>query len=433
MLTAALLFGTALSYAQTYVPSAENLEARKELEYQRFGIFLHWGIYSTYGQGEWYLRNGRLQRDEYAKAASAFYPAYYNAREWVRAFKDAGALYVTVTSRHHDGFSMFRTGQSAYNIVDATPLGRDVIAELADACHEEGLALQFYYSLLDWMRDDYPAGGTVWETSGKDPQKADYPAYFAFMKRQVRELLEQYAPVRALWFDGWWDHPKDFDWKMREFYDYIHGLQSSCLIGNNHHIAPLEGEDYQMFEKDLPGQNTTGFAPDQQVSVSLPLEMCETMNRTWGYSVSDRDYKAPTDLIRLLARLVSMNSNLLLNIGPQADGRLPQDALDRLKVIGGWMRVNAEAIRGCGPGPMGEQEWGVTTAPKDDPKVFYLHIFQSPGAMLELPFAGRRVASVTPLAGGEKLPLRKMKDKCYVTLPASVGQDADDVFKVTLK
>lgn len=427
-----LLLPSVEGFAQTsYTPSESNLEARKEFVRERFGIFLHWGIYASYAQGEWYLQNAGLNKDEYAKAAGGFYPAAYDASEWVKAFKDAGAEYVTITSRHHDGFSMFDTQASDYNIVDATPWGKDVIRDLADACEDQGLRLQFYYSILDWIREDYPIGNTG-HNSGRAGDRPDYDSYFSFMKQQVGELITKYSP-RALWFDGYWDHPTGFDWKMEEFYDYIHSLDSACLIGNNHHVATLDGEDFQMFEKDLPGQNTTGFAPDQKISDILPLEMCETMNNTWGYSVSDRNYKSSAQLIRTLATLVSMNSNLLLNIGPQADGRLPEDALARLREMGEWMKVNSESIKGCGPGPLSKQEWGVTTAPTDDPKTFYLHVFDNPGAVLEIPVDKKtKVRSATAMDGGTQLSFKKVGEKLLVTLPGETASP-DYVVKVVFK
>ena len=165
-----------------YVPTPENLEARKQFEGFRFGIFLHWGIYSEFAQGEWYLNTGQLNKDEYAKAASCFYPVRFNAQEWVKAIRESGARYITFTSRHHDGFSMFHTAQNRYNIVDATPFGRDVLQELADACHEQGVRLHLYYSILDWIRDDYPIGRTGRFTDRT--LKPNYDTYFAFMKNQ---------------------------------------------------------------------------------------------------------------------------------------------------------------------------------------------------------------------------------------------------------
>ena len=244
-----MLAASAAAYSQTYTPSEGNLQARKDFVNERFGIFLHWGIYASYAQGEWYLNNGKLNKDEYAKAASGFYPARYNAEEWVKAFKDAGAGYVTITSRHHDGFSMFDTKASDYNIVKATPYAHDVIKDLDEACLKEGLKLQFYYSILDWEREDYPIGNSG-KFSGRKGDQQDYNHYFNFMKAQVKELLTQYH-TRALWFDGYWDHRKDevpFDWRMPEFYDYIHSINPDCLICNNHHICP-EGTP-QAFPKD---------------------------------------------------------------------------------------------------------------------------------------------------------------------------------------
>jgi len=430
-----MLAASAAAYSQTYTPSEGNLQARKDFVNERFGIFLHWGIYASYAQGEWYLNNGKLNKDEYAKAASGFYPARYNAEEWVKAFKDAGAGYVTITSRHHDGFSMFDTKASDYNIVKATPYAHDVIKDLDEACLKEGLKLQFYYSILDWEREDYPIGNSG-KFSGRKGDQQDYNHYFNFMKAQVKELLTQYH-TRALWFDGYWDHRKDevpFDWRMPEFYNYIHSINPDCLICNNHHIAPIDGEDYQTFERDLPGRNTAGFSEGQEVSEIIPIEMCQTMNHSWGYSVADQDYKSVGALIRLLAQCASMNSNLLLNIGPQANGELPAAALERLKGMGEWMRVNGESIRGCGPGPLGEQEWGVTTAPVEGGKTFYLHLFKDPGAVIEIPVAKKaKVLSVTALDGGKAITTKKVGEKLFVTVPGELPADSDYVIKVTLK
>lgn len=431
-----LLVTAAAGHSQErYRPTAENLEARRRFVNDRFGIFLHWGIYASYAQGEWYLNTGALNKDEYAHAASAFYPARYDAEEWVKAFKDAGASYVTITSRHHDGFSMFDTKASDYNIVKATPWGKDVIKDLADACHKEGLSLHFYYSILDWIREDFPLGHSGHKT-GRKGDSPDYDHYLAFMKEQVKELLTRYAPVRALWFDGYWDHKRDsipFNWKMPEFYEHIHSVDPACLIGNNHHVQPIEGEDFQMFERDLPGQNTAGFSEGQVVSDRLPLEMCQTMNHTWGYSVSDRDYKSAAQLVGTLAKAVSMNTNLLLNIGPRADGCLPEAALSLLREIGQWMKVNGESIKGCGPGPVSERSWGVSTAPLAGGKTFYLHILENPGTVLEIPVEKKsKVRSVSALADGTELQAKKDGDKLFITLPTDLPAE-DYVVAVTMK
>ena len=324
-----------------YQPSPEIIKAQKEFADNGFGIFLHWGIYSMFGQGEWYLNSG-VNAEEYAKAAKGFYPAQFDAAAWVKAFKDAGAKYITFTTRHHDGFSMFATKQSDYNIVDATPFKRDVLKELADECQKQGLKLHLYYSHIDWTRPDYPSGRTGLET-GRDSTLRDWPRYYSFMNNQLRELLTNYGPIGAIWFDGWWDHDFEadrFDWQLPGQYAMIHQLQPSCLIANNHHETVFPGENIQIFERDLPGENTAGLS-GQEVS-ALPLEMCQTMNGMWGYKVKDQNYKSVRELIHLLVKAKGMGSNLLLNIGPQPSGELPATALDRLKGIGEWMNRYGE-------------------------------------------------------------------------------------------
>lgn len=386
------------AHAQTYVPSEDNIEARRAFEGFRFGIFIHWGIYSEFAQGEWYLNSG-LTHEEYSKVASCFYPIRFDAQSWVRAIKDSGAKYITFTSRHHDGFSMFHTRQSKYNIVDATPFGRDVLKELSDACAKEGVKLHLYYSILDWMRPDYPIGRTGLKT--RSSVRPNYDSYYRFMQAQVQELLTRYGDIGGIWLDGFWDHDSDsipFDWRMPEFYRYIHNLKPSCLIGNNHHITPITGEDFQMFERDLPGENTAGLS-GQEIS-RLPLEMCQTMNGMWGYKVADQNYKSSTELIRLIARAAAKGSNLLLNIGPQPNGELPATALDRLKTIGQWMRANGESIYETTSTDIPEQPWGVTTKRAN---LLFLHVFDADVANISLPWDGKAPKSVRSLADGQPL------------------------------
>ena len=408
--------------AQSYVPTKENLEERENFRDAKFGIFLHWGIYSTFAQGEWYLQNAVPDRMEYAKAADAFYPHRFNAHEWVRAIKDAGAKYICITTRHHDGFSMWDTQQSDYNIVKATPFKRDVIKELADACHEEGIRLHFYYSHIDWMRPDYPMGRTGREC-GKDSTKSDWPHYFNFMNAQLTELLTHYGKIGAIWFDGWWDHDQDsipFDWHLPEQYALIHKLQPACLIGNNHHMHPFEGEDIQIFERDLPGENKAGFI-DKAAKVSqLPLETCQTMNGMWGYKVVDQNYKSAEELIRLLLNTSGKGANLLLNIGPQPNGQLPAVALDRLKEIGRWMRVYGETLYGSVAGPVKPCEWGATT--EKDGKV-YVHVCpaqrtKAPGS-ITIPMA-KKPKEVTDFQTGKKVTYTYKNKELNLVVPTTL-------------
>ena len=328
--------------AQTYVPTAENLQNRKEFAESRLGIFLHWGLYSMFAQGEWYMNSANVDAQEYAKAMNAFYPHRFDAREWVSAFKAAGAKYICFTSRHHDGFSMWNTKWSDYNIMN-TPYGEDVVRQLADECHRQGIKLHLYYSHIDWSREDYPAGKTGRGTKCLD--RADWPAYYRFMNNQLTELLTNYGEIGAIWFDGWWDHAADsipFDWELEEQYRLIHRLQPGCLIGNNHHQSPFDGEDIQIFERDVPGENKMGFS-GQDIGV-LPLETCQTMNHSWGYKAADQDYKSVKELVHLLVRTSGKGANLLLNIGPQPDGTLPEAALKRLSEMGKWLASYGESI-----------------------------------------------------------------------------------------
>ena len=378
----ALLAISPLRAAAEYVPTLENLESRKQFCEDRFGIFIHWGIYSMFGQGEWFMNNADVPAAEYAKAASGFYPSKFDAREWAEAIKGAGAGYICFTSRHHDGFSMFKTQASDYNIVDATPFGRDVLKELSEACGEQGLSLHLYYSHLDWTREDYPKGRTG-PTTGRDPEKADWQNYYSFMNSQLRELLTNYGPVRAIWFDGWWDHDVDsipFNWELDRQYELVHSLQPACLIGNNHHQNIFPGEDIQIFERDVPGENTAGYS-EQEISV-LPLETCQTMNGMWGYKITDLNYKDTRELITLLVRTAGKGANLLLNVGPQPNGEIPGTALSRLREIGDWMKVYGETIYATAGSPFPEQDWGTATV--KDGRIF-LHILKAGEKDIKVP------------------------------------------------
>ncbi len=396
--------------AQTYTPTPENLEARKAFAQKRFGIFLHWGLYSLFGQGEWYMTNQNIHHDEYAKAMHAFYPHRFDARRWVAAFKDAGAGYLCFTTRHHDGFSMWDTKQSDYNIMH-TPYGKDVLKALADACHEQDMGFHLYYSHADWTRDDYPIGRTGRGTGRTG--KADWPSYYGFMNAQLTELLTNYGKVNCIWFDGVWDHDQDsvpFDWQLEEQYALIHRLQPACLIGNNHHSTPVAGEDIQIFERDVPGENKAGLS-GQSIS-RLPLETCQTMNGMWGYKVVDQNYKSATQLIRLLARTSAKGANLLLNIGPQPDGTLPATALSRLQEMGEWLRTHGEAIYGTDGLAYAEGGDSIVCTTKD--ATVFAHILSPEVTSLANLPVGHKVKSVTTFPSGEKLKFKQQKGVLHI-------------------
>ena len=423
----ALLFcSIQVSFGQTYQPTQEILQAREKFNDYRFGIFLHWGIYSMFAQGEWYMTNKQLDCEEYAKVANAFYPHQFNANEWVEAIKEAGARYICFTSRHHDGFSMWNTQVSDYNIMN-TPFKRDVIKELADACHNQDLALHLYYSHIDWTRPDYPRGRTGQRTC-KNLQP-DWNNYYRFMNEQLTELLTNYGKIGAIWFDGWWDHDEDsipFDWQLDKQYALIHQLQPSCLVGNNHHQTPFEGEDIQIFERDVPGENKAGLS-GQSIS-RLPLETCQTMNGMWGYKVEDQNYKSTNELIRLLARTAGKGANLLLNIGPQPDGQLPETALNRLSEIGQWLKLHGESIYGTDAGEFKQGEDIVTTK-KDN--LVYVHILTDSIKEVKIPMKDK-VKNLYKLDDKSVIQYKQKDDTLTFSTNIPSGT-ADQVIVIELK
>ena len=421
-----LLFVTSAK-SQTYQPTQENLKSRQEFRDAKFGIFLHWGLYSMLATGEWTMTNKDLNYKEYAKLAGGFYPSKFDAAQWVSAIKASGAKYICITSRHHEGFSMFHTRYSDYNIVDATPFKRDILKELADECHKQGIRLHFYYSHIDWYREDAPWGRTGHGTGRPDP-KGNWKSYYQFMNNQITELLTNYGEIGAIWFDGWWDQDQnpDFDWQLPEQYAVIHRLQPACLIGNNHHQTPFPGEDIQIFERDLPGENTAGLS-GQKVT-ALPLETCETMNGMWGYKITDQDYKSPKTLIHYLVKAAGRDANLLMNIGPQPDGELPATALERLAEVGDWMKIYGETIYGTRGGCIAPHPWGVTTQKGNK---LYVHILDLQDKALFLPLEGKRVKQAVSFADRQPLKYQKCEGGVMLYLPA-IPTDIDKVVEMVI-
>lgn len=422
------LFLSGMGMAQeTYQPTPEIRQAREEFQDAKFGIFLHWGLYSMVGAGEWVMTNRNIHYQEYPKLAQAFYPASFDADQWITAIKDAGARYITITTRHHDGFSLFKTSTSTYNSVDGTPFRRDIIKELAEACKRHGIKLHLYYSHLDWYRTDYPLGRTGRGT-GRPKDKEDWKSYYSFMNTQLRELLTHYGPIGAIWFDGWWDHdsdPKPFDWELPGQYAMIHQLQPQCLVGNNHHQFPFEGEDIQIFERDLPGENLAGLS-GQSIG-KLPLESCQTINDHWGYSLTDNNYKSSKELIQMLVRAAGKNANLLLNIGPEPGGNLPGLALDRLKEIGTWLKQYGKTIYGTRGGIVAPHDWGVSTQKGN---TLYVHILNCQDKSLFIPLGGKKVKAVKTYIDGRKIAHQKSEDGITLHL-GKVPTEVDYVVEIT--
>ncbi len=402
-------------YSQNYIPSEKNLEARKWFSDAKFGLFVHWGVYSILGDGEWVMNNQNISIEEYEKLPSFFNPIEYNPREWVKTAKSAGMKYITITSRHHDGFSMFDTKANNYDIIDSSPYKRDILKMLAEECRKEGIKLFFYYSLLDWHNDDYfPRGRTGNDIPGRN--EGNWENYIEFMKIQLTELLSNYGDIGGIWLDGHWDQKEwdgekfgklKVDWHYDELYSLIHELQPHALIGNNHHIGVIDGEDFQMFEKDLPGGNTTGWGtPEDQIG-DLPLEVCETINGSWGFNLKDRKHKSTKELIHYLIKSAGYGSNFLLNVGPMPNGKIQPKHISTLEKIGNWMGVYGETIYGTSRGPISPNDSIVSTQ-KDG--VVFLHLLNIKGEELELNNFNAKIKTLYNFINEEKIPY-KVKGK----------------------
>jgi alpha-L-fucosidase len=426
--------------AQNYQPAPENLRAREWFSDARFGLFIHWGPFSIPGSGEWVMNERGITVKNYTRLMHFFNPVEFDAAAWVGMAKQAGMKYITLITRHHDGFSMWDTKYSDFNIMN-TPYKKDIVKMLADECHRQGIKLFLYYSLLDWRREDYPhETGRTGQKSGRTGH-GDYASYLQFMKNQLTELLTNYGEIGGIWFDGHWDQTepegaKDrtarIDWKYNEIYGLIHKLQPACMIGNNHHMTPFDGEDFQMFEQDLPGENKSGLS-FQQASDQLPVEACVTMNNSWGFNLTDTSYKSARQVIHLLVGAASRNANLLMNVGPMPNGVIQPEFTDTLHAVGEWLKLNGETIYGTRGKVMAAQPWGVATAKG---KKVYLHILQPSaitGGILSVPVGATKIAAVTTFAGAAKLPFKQTGNNLSITSSSLAFNNDDTIVVLDLK
>ena len=348
-------------------PFANREAALRWLDSAKYGMFVHWGLYSVPagtwkgleapGNAEWIMRKARIPVSEYEQLAQQFNPTNFDADAWVKTAKAAGMQYLVITAKHHDGFALFDSPSSDYDIVDATPYGKDPMKQLAEACQKHGLRLGFYYSHdQDWHHPN--ATGNDWDY---DPNKKDFAQYLEEkVKPQVRELLTQYGPIAIIWFDT----PKSITPEQsRELVELVHELQPNCLVSDR---VGHEMGDYQ------------GFA-DHQVPAGVVDGVWETVgttNESWGYKPTDQHWKSPKLIIKLLTNIVSKGGVYLLNVGPDALGNLPQPAVDSLLDAGGWLSQNGEAIYGADPSPyVKEFAWGAITT---KPGKLYLHLYEWP-------------------------------------------------------
>jgi alpha-L-fucosidase len=361
-----------------YFPSKENLENREWFSDAHFGMFIHWGISSVLGKEIGWALSGQ-DINKYHQNIQVFNPQKFDAAAVVKLAKDAGMKYITFTTRHHDSFSMFDTKYSDWNIMN-TPYGKDVLKQLSDECQKQGIRLFCYYSLTDFYRADY-CQGNVKKATGIEGE-CNWDSYIQFMKNQLTEILTNYGPIYGIWFDGHWDQVEKLPggrsgnqirkWHYDEIYSLIHQLQPGCMIVNNHHLAVFPGEDFQTFERDLPGENTGGgYSADAIISRDLPLESNDIIGKSWGYVTNDTIDRSTKELVHLLIKSAGLGANFLLNIGPTPEGEVRKAHQERLLEMGNWLKIYGETIYGTRKSFMKPAEWGVAVENGD--KV-YLHI-----------------------------------------------------------
>ena len=432
-LVAAGLFAPAAVAQSASVAAPASQDARmKWFREAKFGLFIHWGLYAIpagewkgqpiAGIGEWIMNRATIPVTEYAQLASQFNPVKFDAEEWVKLAEDAGQKYIVITSKHHDGFSMYHSAVSKYNVFDATPFHRDPLKELAAACARHGIKFGFYYSQSQDWHDPNGAGNT-WDF-GPDGL-AGYKDYDQYLRGkaepQVKELLTGYGPVCLIWFDT--ARMMDGN-RPQRFIDIVHNLQPATLIDGRLGAA---GDYVSMGDNRIPDAVVPG-----------DWEVPATLNKTWGFKKDDHDWKTPEDLTFKLVDIVSKGGNYLLNVGPTAEGLIPQPSQDNLRAVGRWLKVNGVAIYGAGPTPFGD-ELGAPDPGKQDkngkpvfvqstdwrctakPGKLYIHLFKWPNGSFEVSKVKGKVTKAYLLADTthSALKMSQKGDKVTVSLPAA--------------
>ena len=432
-----VLLLSSCEHSQHQQPRDERLDWWREA---RFGLFIHWGLYAIpageWGDdthhSEWIRHTAQIPQEVYNQFVEQFNPEQFDAREWVNLAKEAGMKYIIITSKHHDGFSLFDSKYTEFDIM-ATPFGRDVLKELAEACADAGIKLGWYYSIMDWHHPDY-LPRRPWE-SDRPTEDADFDRYVFYMKSQLTELLSNYGDIAVLWFDGEWEPTWNHNYG-KDLYQFVRRLQPHIIVNNRvdvfrNGMAGLSNDernvgDFGTPEQEVPAEGLTG----------VDWETCLTMNDHWGYNKHDGNWKSTKDLLRLLADIASKGGNFLLNVGPTSEGLFPRESVNRLKEIGQWMRVNGEAIYGTQGGPLTHLPWGRSTHKVlDDKTRLYLHVFEWPDdGKLVISRLYNEVDKAFLLADPERtaLSITRQEDDWIIELPAQAPDTINTVVVMDL-
>jgi len=388
----------------------------------RFGMFIHWGLYAIPARGEWVRSWERISNEDYQKYFDEFNPVHYDPKKWAALARQAGMKYAVMTAKHHDGFCLFDSKLTEYKATK-TPAGRDLIREYVDAFRAEGIKIGFYYSLIDWHHDDYPAYGDRIHPMRENDEYKDRPENFAnyleYMHGQVRELCENYGKIDIMWFDYSYDEMTGEQWEATKLIEMIRQLQPGIIIdnrlGGDGMLAepPVYAGDFYSPEQIIPSQGVT-----DELGRSVPWEACMTLNDHWGYAAKDKNYKTAQNVIHMLIECVSKGGNLLLNVGPNAKGEIPRESVAVLKQAGEWMYDNHAGIYGCGPADIPKPEWGRYTQRGN---FLYAHIFERGVASFRFDGLKGKIKKARLLRDGSELELTqpwysKYQDGAFVNL-----------------
>lgn len=395
----------------------------------RFGMFIHWGLYAIPAgewkgetkHAEWILTTAQIPVKEYEKFAPQFNPIKFDPAAWVSMAKDAGMKYIVITSKHHDGFSLFDSKLTDYDVMDATPFKRDIMKELAEECRKQDIKMCWYHSIMDWHHPDY-LPRRKWED--RSSEGADLDRYVEHMKGQVKELVTNYGKIGVLWFDGEWENTWTADYG-EDVYKFVRSLQPDIIINNRVSVG-REG----MAGTFDPATSAGDFGtPEQEIpatGLGYDWETCMTMNDHWGYNKNDDNWKSTQDLIHKLVDIASKGGNFLLNVGPTAEGLFPQPSIDRLEAIGKWMKLNSESIYGTTASLFKSLAWGRCTV---KPGKLYLHVFDWPAdGKLHVPGLQSQAESVYLLSDPDaQLATDYTEEEAVISLPGTQPDPIDTV------
>ncbi len=407
----------------------------------RFGMFIHWGLYAVpagewKGQtnhAEWIRESAQIPLEEYDKFVGQFNPAKFNADDWVKMAKDAGMKYMVITSKHHDGFGLFNSKLTDFDVM-STPFKRDILKELSKACEKQDMTFCLYHSIMDWHHPDYLPRRS-WETT-RSTEGADFDRYRSYLKAQLKELLTRYGKLGVLWFDGEWENTWTNEYG-KDLYNYVRNLKPDIIV-NNRVTVGRSGMAGMNQEGEFSGDFGT---PEQEIpATGIPgtdWESCMTMNDHWGYNKNDKNFKTTEQILRMLADIASKGGNYLLNIGPTADGVFPQESIDRLQEIGTWMKVNGEAIYSTQASPFKNLPWGRCTQKKMTGSTrLYLHVFDWPvDQKLIVPGLGNKLIRAYLLSDSnqEELPLTIESGGIAIQVPAKAPDAINSVIVVDIE